>query len=621
MSRLSAWVILAALAWCMVLGAPLCCENASLPAFAAPASGSGLRMFNFRGTPLAEVLMLFTEATKKNVVATPSIMDTAITLYLENVTPMVALSVLCKNYNFWFNEEDGVIRVMKLEEYGRELMLRRDERTEFFPLKYASCLGVADAIQNIYVDVVEYNEPDDMTSYRHVGTDKLPSIGEGIDSSSGSSSGSSSSSSNRNRNSQQNRNTQRSRTGKDVLEAGNVEMGTQDLGKLRQIVESDGHVTAQDLLEFQVGKTKAQLTVFPRSNAILVRSVDTRLMADIGALIHKLDTPTPQVLLECKILEVSLSDDFESFFDFSWTPEGVLDETAGTITRALPGALGSALGGSSLEESTLRFSYINNTVQAQLELMQKEGRLRSISTPLVYAANNAAARFFQGDTVPVRTGYTVTEATYDADTGRQLTSAQISTDYSLEDLGVLLEVSPSINQDNTVTMKIVANIGMLNQGGGPPFNYNVNNVAQVGETDSVTSTRIEDIILARAGQSLAIGGLIKEKDSDTNKKVPLLGDIPLLGYFFTTKDATHSRSEIIFVLTAHIINHPEEGGPYNQQLMPTLSDHPWYTNGTNHVVQYNATYDELYDLEGRPVQEFWNGKSSKRLIREVQIGG
>lgn len=613
-------LVLLLLLCCQLLAAPLAGGPAGPRAMAAPQQSS-LKVFNFRETPLAEVLMLFTEATKKNVVATPTIMDTPITLYLENVTPMVALSVLCKNYNFWFNEEDGVIRVMKLDEYGRELMLRRDERTEFFPLRYASCLGVADAIQNVFVDIVEYNEPEDMTSYRHVGTDKLPSIGQGIDeadSGSGSSSSSSSSSrNNRNRNTQQ---SQRRQVSKDVLEAGALEMGTQDLGKLRQIVETGGQVTAQELLEFQVGRTKAQLTVFARSNAILVRSVDTRLLADIAALIKKLDTPTPQVLLECKILEVNLSDGFESFFDFSWTPEGVLDTTTGLVTSALPGAVASALGGTGLDESSLRFSYISNTIQAKLEMMQKEGRLRSISTPLVYAANNAAAKFFQGDTVPVRTGYTVSDPTYDSD-GRQISPAQVSTEYSLEDLGVLLEVSPSINQDKTVTMKIVADIGMLNQGAGPPFNYNVNGIAQVGETDSVTTTRIEDIILAKEGQSLAIGGLIKEKASVSNNKVPLLGDIPLLGFFFNTKDAVHQRSEIIFVLTAHIINHPEEAGPYNSRLMPTLSDHPWYTTGSNRVLQYNATYDEVYDLDGKPVQEFLHGKSFKRTVREVLIGG
>ncbi|MCK4690686.1 MAG: hypothetical protein KAT20_02695, partial [Desulfuromonadales bacterium] len=90
------------------------------------------------------------------------------------------LETLCKNYNLWYTEESSVIRVMQVEEYGRELVLRRDEKTRVFNLKYASCLSLADAVSRIFGDKLKYDPPKDVQSYGHVGTDKFPSIGEEI---------------------------------------------------------------------------------------------------------------------------------------------------------------------------------------------------------------------------------------------------------------------------------------------------------------------------------------------------------------------------------------------------------------------------------------------------------
>lgn len=568
-----------------------------------------LRVFNFQQTPLADVLRLLTEMTKKNVVATPSILMEPVTLYLEDVPPLVALGVLCKNYNYWYAEEDGVIRVMKLDEYGRELMLRRDERTEIFALKYASCIGVAETIRNVYQDAIEFEAPSEtaLKSYGHVGTDELPSIGEAMEELD---TGTSSS----------NRSRSRSRTAaKDAITAGEVEMDTQGLGRLRQIVQTEGQVTAQQLLEYSVGRTKAQLTVFPRNNAVLVRSVDTKLLADIREMVLALDTPTPQVLLECKILEVQLSDGFESFFDFGWTPGGSIDST-GTVTSAVPGRSASGLGGAGLAQSALSFSYLNANVQARMQLLQSEGRLRSLASPLVYTANNAAARFFQGDKTPVRSGYSVNEATYDSATNTVVSPAQLVTEYEVEDVGVTLEVSPSINQDKTVTLKLVANIGSLQRGAGPTFNYSMNGQNLTGDTDLITETRIEDIILAKDGQSLAIGGLIRETQTEDVTKVPVLGDIPVLGFFFRNQERLQKRTEIVFVLTAHILESPEGGAALNERVMPAVSDHPWY-KGQERLLEYDATHDELTIRSGQgAIPGVPSCVSTKRGVRRLLIG-
>lgn len=591
-----------ALAACLLAGTAARAE--------APAAGASLRVFNFQQTPLADVLRLLTEMTGQNVVATPSILMEPVTLYLEDVPPLVALGVLCKNYNYWYAEEDGVIRVMKLDEYGRELMLRRDERTEIFELKYASCIGVAETIRNVYQETIEFATPSEtaLKSYGHVGTDALPSVGEAMEELDDDEDSTSSKSRSRSR-----------ATAKDAITAGEVEMDAQGLGRLRQIVQSDGQVTAQELLEYSVGRTKAQLTVFPRNNAVLVRSVDTKLLADIREMVLALDTPTPQVLLECKVLEVLLSDGFESFFDFGLTPDGSISST-GTVTTDIPGKWATALGGTEIAGNALSFTYLNNSVQARMQLLQTEGRLRSLSSPLVYTANNAAARFFQGYKTAVRTGYTVNEATYDSGTNTIVSPAQLITEYTMEDVGVTLEVSPSINQDKTVTLKLVANISDMTPGGGPMFNYSMNGENLEGATDIVNETRIEDIILAKDGQSLAIGGLIRETQTEDQTKVPVLGDIPVLGFFFRNQERLQKRTEIVFVLTAHILNTPEGGAALNQRVMPQVSDHPWY-KGRNRVLEYDETNDELTIQSGQgAIPGVPSQMSTKGGIRRLLIG-
>jgi general secretion pathway protein D len=206
-------------------------------------------------------------------------------------------------------------------------------------------------------------------------------------------------------------------------------------------------------------------------------------------------------------------------------------------------------------------------------------------------ANNAPAKFFQGQDTPLRKGYSVTEATTN-DEGTTKTPASIKTDYDEEEVGVTLQISPSINQDGTVTLKIKAEVSTVQQGGGPPFNYIVNGKAQVGQTDVVEKTELEGIVVGRDGQTLALGGLINEKVNREEKKVPVLGDIPILGFFFKSTGSSRSKSEIIFCITPHLIMAPQDGGAVTDRFMKAKSDHP-YTRGKKRIVRYDESTDSL----------------------------
>ena len=553
-------------------------------------AGSGAKgniaVFDFHSAPLAEVLQLFTELTGKNVVATPEIQGLEISLYLQAVDPKVALETLCKNYNLWYTEESSVIRVMQVEEYGRELVLRRDEKTRVFNLKYASCLALADAVSRIFGDKLKYDPPKDVQSYGHVGTDKFPSIGEEI-SISGSGGGTG---------------TVGPKGGRGGIEAGGVYMQKEDLTRLRQIAAAGGEVSVEELLQYRVGQALGLLTVFPRNNAIIARSVDTRLLDDVEAFIKGLDTPTRQVMLECKILEIALGDGFDSFFDLSITPGGKFygRDDVGRPADLRPDTKGitgiDLLNVPSLAESTLKFVFIDKQLQARFEMLEKTDRVRKIATPLALCANNASAKFFQGVESPVRKGYTVTDERRDAE-GNVTASASVRTDYSMEELGVTLEIAPLINMDRTVTLKIATEVSTLNLGGGPPFNYTVGGVPQVGQTDTMQKTVIEDIIVAMDGQTLALGGLIQEEDITYIKKVPVLGDIPLLSFFFRSTGIKKEQKEIVFCITPHIIMAPDETEAVNERIMKDLSEHPFYRDGSKRILRYDRDGDVVESFD------------------------
>ena len=93
--------------------------------------------------------------------------------------------------------------------------------------------------------------------------------------------------------------------------------------------------------------------------------------------------------------------------------------------------------------------------------------------------------------------------------------------------------------------------------------------------DTVDTSRVENIIVARDGSTLAIGGLIREAEEDFERRVPILGDIPLLGFFFRRKEIREQKTEIVFLITPHIMMAPGEAEAVSDKVMRRLSDHPY----------------------------------------------
>lgn len=536
------------------------------------ARSARIASFDFRETPLSDVFKVFTLQTGKNVISSPDIKDLPVTLYLENVTPKLALETLCKTYGLWYTEERNVIRVMRTDEFSRGLAFGRDEHLRHISLKYASCISIAEIISAIYGNRINYTVPESYESYSHVGTDQYPSIGEELKLDEAAED-KESSRSNRNK--------------KDVVNLGGIDATNEDI---QRAINTLGIVDVDSMMARQIGQARAYMTVSLRDNSLIMRSVDENLLSDVADLVRRLDTPTKQVLLEMKILEVTLGDDFESFVDLEISPGAAIDG-AGNLIKNLTGLTGvETVNRGALNSSSFKMGYVNDMISYKMEILEEENRVKKIGSPLMLCANNASGKFFQGVSTPLRKGYNVITA---KNNEGFITNEYVNIETDEEEIGITLEISPSINEDKTVALKIVAEISSALLGQGPEIPYAIGDKVIIGKTDVVRKTQIQDIVVAHDAQHLALGGLIEEEEVDNERKVPVLGDIPLLGFFFKSSERKKVRKEIIFLIRPHIMTTPMDSDSVSTSYFSRHSEHPYYTDSVKTLLVHDEGNDVI----------------------------
>ncbi len=267
------------------------------------------------------------------------------------------------------------------------------------------------------------------------------------------------------------------------------------------------------------------------SNTVLV-SASPRYMQRVKSMIDELDIDPPQVLIQVLLAEISLDATEEWAVDFNGTlTADSVDFTGDYGLGALGSAFLSALGVPSLTVSGSDFELILRALQAQ-------GRLQVLSNPSVMAANNKLARIQVGENIGRASSSALSEG------GTQ----QTNVDYL--DIGVILEVTPSINPDGFVRMTIMPEITDL-----------TNRTTQVTEDLAVpvlTKRTATTTVTVRDGQTIVLGGLISDEFEKRIRKVPLLGDLPLLGILFRSEFQQGTTTELLIVLTPHVITSPAD---------------------------------------------------------------
>ncbi len=292
--------------------------------------------------------------------------------------------------------------------------------------------------------------------------------------------------------------------------------------KLIETIGIDQLGSAARLLERQV-----TIVGDDQSNTVLV-SASPRYMQRVKEMISELDVDPPQVLIQVLLAEVTLDDTDEWGFDFSASRnEGDVNISGGF---SLASAFVTGMGVPNLAISGTDFNLL-------LRALQSQGRLQVLSNPSIMAANNQPARIQIGETIrlPESTSF---------DLGSQQSSVVP------EDIGIILDVTPSINPDGYVRMTITPEISELSA-----------RTTQISEDFSspiITRRTATTTVTVRDGQMIILGGLISNRFERRDRKVPLLGDIPYLGALFRSSTETSKKTELLIVLTPHVIMSPTE---------------------------------------------------------------
>lgn len=293
-------------------------------------------------------------------------------------------------------------------------------------------------------------------------------------------------------------------------------------------------------------------------NALIVRA-EPGVMSEVQSILDKLDVRRTQVLIEAAIAEISLDDDFSVGVDIATvdaagetvplinTNRGGPGVLSGLLTSILPtadGANPNFLGGvAALTDPSVALARINPegiSFGVILEALATNRNSNLLSTPSVLTLDNEEARIIVGQEVPFSTGTFTT--TTDGATNPFTTIQR-------EDVAIQLTVTPHIHDGTSVRLEVSSEIEDVLPAAAAAF----------GATDVVTSKRtIETTVLAEDRQTIVLGGLIQDDVSGTVSKVPLLGDIPLLGRLFRSDSRQREKRSLLVFLRPTIIRNPED---------------------------------------------------------------
>ena len=282
-------------------------------------------------------------------------------------------------------------------------------------------------------------------------------------------------------------------------------------------------------------------------NAIVMRGTPDELLL-AQQLVADLDKPRAEVVVDMAVMEVSKN--WERTLGISW-PSSV-----GVALQ--PPCSGDSCTSSSSTTTSTTSSTTNNTTLyslshlkasdfavtiggATLNLLLTDADTQLLQDPRIRATDGQKASMKIGSKIPIATG------SYQTGAATALVSSLVNTQFQYEDVGVDIEMTPSVHYDNDVTLKIKITVSA--QSGS---------VTISGVTEPILSQRVVDqVIRLHEGEASILGGIQNNSDSQSWTGVPGLSSIPILKYLFGSKDHTIQKDEIVFVVVPHIVRSPD----------------------------------------------------------------
>ncbi|MCH9670915.1 MAG: type II secretion system secretin GspD [Gammaproteobacteria bacterium] len=265
------------------------------------------------------------------------------------------------------------------------------------------------------------------------------------------------------------------------------------------------------------------------NNALLIKATAQEYQL-VEAALKKLDIVPLQVLIEATIAEISLSDDLA--YGLEWFFKNDLGSKRGTGTLDL--------GAATLSAVAPGFSYAitdaAGAVRAVLNTLASESRVNVLSSPSLMVLNNQTASINVGDEVPITTQQQQSTAV----------DSTVVNNIEFRDTGVLLTVTPRVNSGGLVTMEVEQEVSNVAPGTGNSL------------TPTIQQRKISSTVAVASGETVVLGGLIRENNAVTKGGFPLLHTVPVVGALFGTTSHDTSRTELVVLITPRAIGDRDE---------------------------------------------------------------
>jgi type II secretory pathway component GspD/PulD (secretin) len=267
---------------------------------------------------------------------------------------------------------------------------------------------------------------------------------------------------------------------------------------------------AGEILLRQVG-VNGMVTVLEPTRTLVVEATEAGV-ARAARVLREIDRPPQQILIEAKILEITLNRD--DTFGIDWTR--IFNEN-GPNTAGITGFAATT-------GPRFFLNVVNRNIEAHLSALTSKGRVHTLATPRLLALEDQEATTNVGDQIGFRLTTTINNVTTES--------------IQFLDTGVILRVTPSIDVDGRVMMKVRPEVSSGSVADGIP---------------SKKTTEVNTQLIARDGQPVLIGGLIKSTSNYQRQGIPLLADLPLIGRAFSSTDDSGTTTETIVLITPHIV--------------------------------------------------------------------
>ncbi len=275
------------------------------------------------------------------------------------------------------------------------------------------------------------------------------------------------------------------------------------------------NIRAKDMLNVIKGVVNVKKAILNEElNTITIR--DT---ADVLSLVKQLidvnDRKPAEIMVDVEILEVNRTK--AEVLGVDWGSQASVAFPQYTLNTS---SLGEALQNGVVTLPNITFNYFKQDVDA-----------KTLANPKVRVLNEEKAKIHIGDRVPLRSS-TIVDAT-----------GQTRTTYDYKDIGIALNVQPNIHLDNSVTVKLGLEVSTLGR-----------NLGTADEPAYSIGTRTANtVMLLRDGETAILGGLISDDDRDTRVHIPGLGDVPVIGSLFGTKDTSGGRTDVLLTITPRVV--------------------------------------------------------------------